>query len=147
MNVPSIILLVVLLQVVHASATADQRRELQSTPDGAAVDDLVTEHSTHKVRRQKVYMDARENPTYIRACYFTNWAGYRKGRAKYSAKDYIPGLCTHILFAFGWVKDDYTVRWVVTLSRLNARARLVERTTRRTRTRRGRSDSTIKSTR
>ncbi|GFT91543.1 chitotriosidase-1, partial [Nephila pilipes] len=37
-------------------------------------------------------------------CYFTNWAQYRPNEGKYVPEDIDPTLCTHLIFAFGWMK-------------------------------------------
>lgn len=37
-------------------------------------------------------------------CYYTNWSQYRPKTAKFTPEDIIPDLCTHVIFAFGWLK-------------------------------------------
>ncbi|KAK4874891.1 hypothetical protein RN001_014251 [Aquatica leii] len=37
-------------------------------------------------------------------CYYTNWSQYRTKIGKFLPEDITPDLCTHIIFAFGWLK-------------------------------------------
>lgn len=37
-------------------------------------------------------------------CYYTNWSQYRTKIGKFTPEDILPDLCTHIIFAFGWLK-------------------------------------------
>ncbi|BET02278.1 chitinase [Nesidiocoris tenuis] len=37
-------------------------------------------------------------------CYYTNWSQYRPKVGKFLPEDIDPDLCTHIIFAFGWLK-------------------------------------------
>ncbi|GCB84750.1 hypothetical protein scyTo_0025369, partial [Scyliorhinus torazame] len=43
---------------------------------------------------------------YRLVCYFTNWAQYRRGPAKYKIDDLDPCLCTHLIYAFAGMKDN-----------------------------------------
>ncbi|KAK9503978.1 hypothetical protein O3M35_010427 [Rhynocoris fuscipes] len=42
-------------------------------------------------------------------CYYTNWSTYRQGRAKFSAQNIDPYLCTDIIYAFATFSDDKLV--------------------------------------
>jgi len=38
-------------------------------------------------------------------CYYTNWSQYRPKIGKYLPEDLDAHLCTHVIFAFGWIKN------------------------------------------
>ncbi|KAF5903459.1 acidic mammalian chitinase-like [Clarias magur] len=46
---------------------------------------------------------------YILSCYFTNWAQYRPTPATYMPSDIDPCLCTHLLYAFATMTNDYQI--------------------------------------
>lgn len=37
-------------------------------------------------------------------CYYTNWSQYRPKVGKFTPEDIGADLCTHVIFAFGWLK-------------------------------------------
>lgn len=42
---------------------------------------------------------------YKLVCYYTNWSQYRPKKGKFLPENIDPFLCTHVIFAFGWIKD------------------------------------------
>ncbi|CAL4069687.1 unnamed protein product, partial [Meganyctiphanes norvegica] len=43
-------------------------------------------------------------------CYYTNWSVYRKGLAKFTPQNINPYLCTHLVYAFGGLTDEFIVK-------------------------------------
>ena len=41
---------------------------------------------------------------YKLVCYYTNWSQYRPKIGKFLPEDIDPFLCSHVIFAFGWIK-------------------------------------------
>lgn len=39
-------------------------------------------------------------------CYYTNWSQYRPKIGKFVPEDIPADLCTHVIFAFGWLKKN-----------------------------------------
>lgn len=46
----------------------------------------------------------KDKDGYKIVCYYTNWSQYRTKVGKFLPEDIIPDLCTHLIFAFGWLK-------------------------------------------
>ncbi|XP_006888040.1 PREDICTED: chitotriosidase-1 [Elephantulus edwardii] len=46
-------------------------------------------------------------------CYFTNWAQYREGAARFLPKDVDASLCTHLIYAFAGINNHQlsTIEW------------------------------------
>lgn len=46
----------------------------------------------------------KDKDGYKIVCYYTNWSQYRVKIGKFLPEDIPADLCTHIIFAFGWLK-------------------------------------------
>ncbi|KOB79344.1 Chitinase, partial [Operophtera brumata] len=82
-------------QVISASVNRPKirgRPTLSSRKSSAAIDNSVTTDH-HK-----------DKDGYKIVCYYTNWSQYRVKLGKFVPEDIQPDLCTHVIFAFGWLK-------------------------------------------
>lgn len=48
--------------------------------------------------------NVKDKDGYKIVCYYTNWSQYRVKIGKFLPEDIPADLCTHIIFAFGWLK-------------------------------------------
>lgn len=57
--------------------------------------------------RLKVTRNRAKNANHYKiVCYYTNWSQYRTKIGKFVPEDIQGDLCTHIIFAFGWLKKN-----------------------------------------
>lgn len=81
-------------QDFEASASANRFRVRQRPGTKKPSDNAVSASTPGK----------KDKDGYKVVCYYTNWSQYRLKVGKFSPEDIIPDLCTHIIFAFGWLK-------------------------------------------
>lgn len=90
-----------------ASTTSVSRTRLRSKSKlrggaaaaAAGTTALVASGSSLKGKKTKV-----DDGTPKIVCYYTNWSQYRVKIGKFVPEDIPADLCTHIIFAFGWLK-------------------------------------------
>lgn len=46
-----------------------------------------------------------QDPLFRVVCYFTNWSQYRRGLGKFTPENIDPFLCTHLIYAFAFLKN------------------------------------------
>ncbi|KAI5635431.1 glycosyl hydrolases family 18 domain-containing protein [Phthorimaea operculella] len=82
-------------QIISASVNRPKirgRPSIASRKSSAAIDNSVGTE------------DHKDKDGYKIVCYYTNWSQYRTKIGKFVPEDIQPDLCTHIIFAFGWLK-------------------------------------------
>ncbi|XP_055384185.1 probable chitinase 10 isoform X2 [Condylostylus longicornis] len=61
--------------------------------------------STSISKSKKIKSEEHDSSQKI-VCYYTNWSQYRPKIGKFLPEDIPSDLCTHIIFAFGWLKKN-----------------------------------------
>ncbi|XP_065076861.1 probable chitinase 10 [Ochlerotatus camptorhynchus] len=90
----------------QAPASATNRFRVRSKTRGStalaagATAAVVAGASTNSLVTKKV----QDKDGYKIVCYYTNWSQYRTKLGKFVPEDIPADLCTHIIFAFGWLK-------------------------------------------
>ncbi len=73
---------------------------------GAAAASSGSSSSSSSSRRNSLApkLSAPNDDGYKVVCYYTNWSQYRPKIGKFLPENIDPHLCTHVIFAFGWIK-------------------------------------------
>ncbi|XP_017893236.1 probable chitinase 10 [Ceratina calcarata] len=111
-----ICLIVILGTVDNAEGTKRRFRRPATTTQPITTDQEVSASvNRFKVTRNRVSNTNKNKKNEIQngkpedyklVCYYTNWSQYRTKIGKFLPEDIQPDLCTHIIFAFGWLKKN-----------------------------------------
>ncbi|XP_043487176.1 probable chitinase 10 [Polistes fuscatus] len=89
------------------------RRPTTLTPSISNDQEVSASVNRFKVTRNRVNNKNTKNEIqsgktndYKVVCYYTNWSQYRTKVGKFMPEDIQPDLCTHLVFAFGWLKKN-----------------------------------------
>ena len=63
-------------------------------------------HTSLSCRRLAFVAHFLDELKYKKICYFTNWAQYRLGPARFEPESIDPFLCTHIIYAFAYLDNQ-----------------------------------------
>jgi chitinase len=85
------------------SAPSTNRFKSRKRP-GALASSASTDVKVSSVKESKKGKDQDKDKDYKVVCYYTNWSQYRLKIGKFLPEDIPADLCTHIIFAFGWLK-------------------------------------------
>ncbi|XP_071870555.1 chitinase 7 [Bombus fervidus] len=110
-----LVCLIVLLGTLdNAEGTRKRfRRPATAAPSISSDQEVSASVNRFKVTRNRINNKNKKNEIqtgkpedYKLVCYYTNWSQYRTKIGKFLPEDIQPDLCTHIIFAFGWLKKN-----------------------------------------
>lgn len=90
-------------RVDQQTSSSAQRFRVRSKTRGAAAAGGATALALASSKSSKKSKIA-EKEGYKVVCYYTNWSQYRPKVGKFIPEDIPADLCTHIIYAFGWLK-------------------------------------------
>ncbi|XP_022905137.2 probable chitinase 10 [Onthophagus taurus] len=113
-----ILIILVIVEVTDSQVTRGRRRPNRRTGTISKTKDqnAAASVSVFRARKRPNKIIASDNAIsatkgtkkdkdgYKVVCYYTNWSQYRPKVGKFTPEDIIPDLCTHVIFAFGWLK-------------------------------------------
>ncbi|XP_012271912.1 probable chitinase 10 [Orussus abietinus] len=108
-------LVVLILCLTLEQSDGARKRFRRPTPSTSTSNDQEVSASVNrfKVTRNRLNTKTTKNEVqpektgdYKVVCYYTNWSQYRTKTGKFMPEDIQPDLCTHIVFAFGWLKKN-----------------------------------------